>query len=87
MIRVMFDNEREAMGIDASASNYFDAAHDPQANLELLAALVAKANCMAAVLIGDVERQDSEKKKLYELYAALKEELLNDMISRLEEAE
>lgn len=82
-IRAVFDHAQEAVGVDAVASPKFETGEDTRAMIEILAAITAKANCVAAEVIDQWNAPEERKKELYEHYAALKENMLNDMLQQL----
>ena len=73
------------MGIDSVASDAFEAGNHPGANLQMLAALTAKANSMAADVIGRFEADDEQKKQLFEEFTYLKEQMLEQMLEDTDE--
>lgn len=87
IIRGMFDQQQEAVGVDAVGSDAFETGHDMRAMIEILAAIAAKANCMAAQIIGDWDAPEDRKKALFEHFAELKENMLNDMLERANPAD
>jgi len=83
-VRAIFDSESESIGISAEASEAFDAGGDTRAQIEVLAAITAKANCIAADVIGRWDADDDRKRALFDHYAALKENMLHDMLRQLD---
>ena len=83
-VRAVFDPKEEAVGVDAVASQAFESGQDTRAMIETLAAITAKANCIAAEVIQHWDAPDQKKAELYEHFAALKENMLNDMLQRIE---
>jgi hypothetical protein len=86
-VRAVYDDERQAVGVDAIASEAFDLGDHPQAMLECLAAITARANCIAASVIGRFEGTDDQKKQLFDHFASLKEHMLNDMLRDMDRSE
>lgn len=84
-IRAAFDHAEEAVGVEAVGSDAFEAGHDTRAMIEILAAITAKANCIAAEVISRWQAPEERKQELYEHYAALKENMLNDMLRQIED--
>lgn len=85
ILRALYDHDQEAVGIVSEASQAFETGDDTRAQIEILAAVTAKANCMAAQIIRDWDADEEHKKQLVEHYAALKENMLNDLLGRLNE--
>ncbi|MDH3585295.1 MAG: hypothetical protein OER86_13915 [Phycisphaerae bacterium] len=85
LIRAIYDAEEEAVGIDSVASDAFEAGNHPQAGLQMLAAMAAKANSLAADVIGRFEADDAQKKQLFEEFAYLKEQMLEQMLEDTDE--
>jgi len=85
-IHAVFDAEREAVGVKAVPSEAFEAGTDPRAMIETLATISAKANFLAADVIRAYDADDARRRELYEHFASLKENMLNDML-RQQEAE
>jgi len=81
IIRAMYDAEQEAVGIDAQPSDAFADGSDPKAMIEILAAITAKANSIAAEVIEGWQAAPERKSELLEHYAGLKENMLNDMLN------
>ena len=79
-LRATFDSQREAVGLIAEASQAFDDGPDTRAKIEVLAAITAKANSIAAEVIRSWDADDQRRRELYEHYASLKEQMLNDML-------
>ena len=84
-IRAVYDAQAESVGLDAVASEAFDAAADTRAMVECLAAITAKANAIAAAVIGRYDASDDRKRELYEHYASLKEHMLNHMLQEMDQ--
>ena len=84
-IRAVYDREQEAVGVEAMASEAFDAGEDTRAKIETLAAITARANCIAAEVIAQWDAPEERKKELFDHYASLKETMLNDMLEQLDE--
>ncbi|MEX2672607.1 MAG: hypothetical protein WD294_10905 [Phycisphaeraceae bacterium] len=82
-VRAVFDHAAEAVGVDAVGSPAFEGGEDTRAMIEILAAITAKANCVAAEVIEHWNAPDERKQELYEHFAALKENMLNDMLQQL----
>lgn len=82
-IRAVFDHTHESVGVDAVGSAAFEAGQDTRAMIETLAAITAKANSIAAEVIEQWDAPEERRKELYEHYAALKENMLNDMLQQL----
>ncbi|MBI1375039.1 MAG: hypothetical protein GC159_20160 [Phycisphaera sp.] len=80
-IRAIYDQQHEAVGIDAVPSDAFASGEDPKAMIEVLAAITAKANFIAAEVIESWDAPAEHKANLFEHYAALKENMLNDMLA------
>ncbi len=87
VIRALYNDEKQAVGVEALASEAFDAGDHPQAMMECLAAITARANCIAAAVIRRYDAPDERKKQLFEHYASLKEHMLNDMLEDLDRDE
>jgi hypothetical protein len=85
-IRAIFDPQREAVGLIADASEGFDDGPDTRAKVEVLAAITAKANSVAAEVIRTCEPDPQRRQELYAHYASLKEHMLNDMLQRIDQA-
>lgn len=79
-IRAVYDHTHESVGVDALGSPDFESGHDTRAMIEILAAVTAKANAIAAEVIEQWDAPEQRKKELYEHFAALKENMLNDML-------
>lgn len=82
-IRGLFDNEQEAVGLDAFASEAFDQGDGPdqtRARIEICAAITAKANLIAADVIGRWPGDDQSRSELFDHFTQLKEKMLNDLI-------
>lgn len=86
-IRAVFDAQTESVGLDAIASEAFDSGTDTRAMVECLAAITAKANCIAAAVIGRWQGPEQRKQELFNHYASLKEHMLNDMLEEMGRAE
>ncbi len=85
IIRAIYDQEREAVGVVTEGSETFEHGGDTRAQIEILAAVTAKANCMAAQIVRDWPGDEDRKKELIDHFAALKENMLNDLLNRLDE--
>jgi hypothetical protein len=83
-IRAAFDPQREAVGLTAQASPAFDDGPDTRAKIEVLAAITAKANSIAAEVIRSWPADDMRRRELFEHYASLKEQMLNDMLVQVD---
>ncbi len=86
-IRAAFDDEQEAVGLVAEASEGFDDGQDMRAKVEILAAISAKANCIAAEIIRSWDTDENHRKQLYDHFAFLKEQMLTDMLQRIDESQ
>ena len=82
-IRAVYDHAHESVGVDAVGSPAFESGEDARAMVEILAAITAKANCIAAEVIEQWSDDPDRQKDLYEHYAALKENMLNDMLRQI----
>lgn len=85
-IKAMFDEEREAVGLVAEASEPFDEGANTRAKVEVLAAITAKANSIAAEVIRSGEADPARREQLYAHFASLKEHMLNDMLEQVEKS-
>ncbi len=81
LIRAVYDHAQESVGIDAQPSTGWESADDPRAKVEILAAIAAKANHYAADLIRDYPATEERKQSLYDHYAGLKEQMLEQMLN------
>ena len=82
-LRATFDAERESIGLVAEPSRSFDEGDNTRAKIEVLAAITAKANSIAAELIRQSEPSEPRRQDLYEHFAGLKEQMLNDMMEQV----
>jgi len=82
-IRAAFDEAHEAVGLFAEASEAFDDGENTRAKIEVLAAITAKANSIAAEVIRSWPADDQRRQELYEHYASLKEQMLHDMLEQV----
>ena len=85
-IRALFDQEHESVGLIAEASQAFDDGPDTRAKVEVLAAITAKANSIAAEVIRSHEPDEQRRQELYAHFASLKEHMLNDMLEQVDRA-
>ena len=85
-IRAAFDEQREAVGLFAEASRAFDDGDNTRAKIEVLAAITAKANSIAAEVIRSWDASDARRRELFDHYASLKERMLNDMLEQVDAA-
>jgi hypothetical protein len=83
IVRAVYDAEQESVGVDAVGSEAFESAADLRAMVEILAAVSAKANCLAAQVIRDWNAPEDRKRALFDHFAGLKENMLNEMLERL----
>ena len=82
-MRAAFDPERETIGLTAEPSAAFDEGKDTRAKIEVLAAIIARSNAIAADVIRIYAPEDAQRKELYEHFASLKEQMLNDMLQEV----
>jgi hypothetical protein len=83
-IRAVFDAEQESVGVEAHASEAFDAGEDTRAKIEVTAAIAARANGIAADLIHRWDADEERKRALFDHFAALKENMLNEMLEQMD---
>lgn len=83
-IHASYDSEHEAVGLTAQASDAFDDGPDTRGKIEILAAITAKANSIAAQVIRTWEAGEDRRRELYDHYATLKEQMLQDMLERID---
>ncbi|MBI1368745.1 MAG: hypothetical protein GC162_08855 [Planctomycetes bacterium] len=81
-IRAVFDADEESVGVEALPSEAFEAGDDARAKVEILAAITARANALAAQVINQFDADESRRKELFEHYAFLKESILSDMLQQ-----
>jgi hypothetical protein len=81
-VRAVYDSESEAVGLDVTPSAAFSQASDTQAVVEILAAVAAKVNFMAAEAIGAWADDPDRQQKAFDHFATLKENMLQDMLDR-----
>ena len=86
-IRAVFDAEQESVGVEAQASEAFDAGEDTRAKIETAAAVAARANCIAADIIQRWDADESRKRALFDHFAALKENMLNEMLEQMDSSQ
>ncbi len=83
-LHAQYDTVQEAVGIELQPSPAFEAVVDPQAVIEILAAVAAKANFLASEIIAAWEAEDDRKKELLDHFAGLKEHMLSSMLHEAE---
>jgi len=81
-VRAVYDHGDQAVGLEAVASEAFDRGEDPKAQVEVLAAIAAKANALASDVIQRYDPDPGRRQELYEHFASLKEHMLNDMLEQ-----
>ena len=86
IIRAIYDQPNEMVGIDVEGSPAFEAASDTRSMIEILAAVVAKSNFMAAEIIRNWDADDERKKALVDHFSGLKEEMLASMLEQADDA-
>ena len=86
-IQAVYDPDTESVGVEAIASPAFEEPGATRARIEILAAVTARANCIAAQVIQQWDADDDRKKALFDHYAELKEHMLNDMLESLDRAD
>jgi hypothetical protein len=85
VVRAIYDRGNEAVGLACDASDAFASGAEPRAQIEILAALSAKANCLAAEVVRNWDAEEERKKALIDHYASLKENMLNEMLEQLDQ--
>jgi hypothetical protein len=83
-IRCLYDLEREAVGIDAMPSSAFERADQPRAMVEILAAINAKSNALATIVIQSYTDDADRRRELFDHFAGLKEHMLNDLLEQMD---
>lgn len=85
VIQAVYDSDEQAVGLSAEPSSAFGEPAEVSRAIELLAAVTARTNCLAAEIICNSAEQAEDRKALYEHFAALKEHMLDDMLNAIDE--